>query len=233
MVSTPRQAALLASVERQNEVVLGPVGAPRAWFAAAERQRSRLRPDQGTGPMRVISFSGSARLADATSVASVVGRLADHYVEWTMVGADGEEHAVRAALGGRGKVTWIDPRAVDDLPHLVADHDVCLGTFGSADSGRHADVAVPPDLVQAAAAGCAIVTIATSSQREALGDAAVFVPPGNPDAVASRLAALADEPNELARYRDAATALAARSFMPARVVGELVDRLADGPAVPF
>ena len=71
-----------------------------------------------------------------------------------------------------------------NLPALVAGHDVCLGIFGTGDKALRV---VPNKVFQGAAAGCAIVTSDTAPQRRALGDAAVLVPPGDPEALAAAL----------------------------------------------
>ena len=86
---------------------------------------------------------------------------------------------VRAA-GGDG-VDWLDWVAPADLPALVADHDVCLGIFGRGDKALRV---VPNKVFQGAASGCAVVTSDTAPQRRALGDCAVLVPPGDPEALA-------------------------------------------------
>lgn len=49
-------------------------------------------------------------------------------------------------------------------------------------------------VLEAALAGCALVVGDIESQRELWSDAAVFVPPGDPDAIADAINALADDP---------------------------------------
>jgi glycosyltransferase involved in cell wall biosynthesis len=58
-----------------------------------------------------------------------------------------------------------------------------------------------------------------------LGDAAVYVAPGDPDALARALRSLAEDPDRLAGARAAARQLARDHFTPAQVVGPLHDRL--------
>ena len=98
-----------------------------------------------------------------------------------------------------------------DLPALVAGHDVCLGIFGTGDKALRV---VPNKVFQGAAAGCAIVTSDTAPQRRALGDAAVLVPPGDPEALAAALRRLADDRADLARLRRQARGLARQPFAP-------------------
>ena len=86
---------------------------------------------------------------------------------------------------------------------------------------------MPNKVYQGAAAGCAIVTSDTKPQRRALGDAALYVPPGDADALADALRGLARRPDELAAYRAAAHARADEAFRPEVVVAPLLERLGE------
>jgi glycosyltransferase involved in cell wall biosynthesis len=108
------------------------------------------------------------------------------------------------------------------LPAVVAAHDVCLGIFGV---GPKALRVVPNKVYQGAAAGCAVVTSDTRPQREALGDAAVFIRPGDAQALAAALRALADDAPALAKLRAAARDRARERFSSAVVVTALRERL--------
>jgi glycosyltransferase involved in cell wall biosynthesis len=120
-----------------------------------------------------------------------------------------------------------------DLPALVAGHDVCLGIFGRGDKALRV---VPNKVFQGAAAGCAVVTSDTAPQRRALGECAVLVPPGDPQALAAALRALADDRDRLQALRTGAWTLARERFVPEAVVVPLVQRVtmptAPGPATP-
>jgi glycosyltransferase involved in cell wall biosynthesis len=109
-----------------------------------------------------------------------------------------------------------------ELPAVVAGHDVCLGIFGT---GPKAARVVPNKVFQGAAAGCALVTSDTAPQRRVLGEAAVYVPPGDAQALARTLRSLAEDRPRLAAARAAARRLAIDHFTPAQVVGPLHDRL--------
>src|SRR6201999_1086001 len=109
-------------------------------------------------------------------------------IEVTMVGSGQEYEAARVAAAGNEQVRWRDLVAPDELRRLVAASDVCLGIFGTGAKARRV---VPNKIYQGAAAGCAIVTSDTAPQRRVLGDAAVLVPPGDPEALADALLRLA------------------------------------------
>jgi glycosyltransferase involved in cell wall biosynthesis len=105
---------------------------------------------------------------------------------------------------------------------LVASHDVCLGIFGTGDKALRV---VPNKVFQGAAAGCAIVTSDTAPQRRALAEAAILVPPGDPDALAAALLRLATGRAELIRLRQQAHQLAQQQFAPEQIVAPLAHQL--------
>jgi SAM-dependent methyltransferase len=144
-----------------------------------------------------------------------------------MIGGGQDEAEARAAAAPNPAVRWLDWVPAAELPALVAGHHVCLGIFGTSAKALRV---VPNKVFQGAAAGCAIVTSDTPPQRRALGDAAVLVPPGDPEALAAALVRLADDRAELARLRLAARKLAQQQFAPEQIVAPLTARLvpADG-----
>jgi glycosyltransferase involved in cell wall biosynthesis len=102
---------------------------------------------------------------------------------------------------------------------------VSLGIFGTTSKARHV---VPTKIFQGGAAGCAIVTSDTPPQRAALGDAAVFVPPGDAPALATALRQLATDRQRLAELRAAGYARMVERFTPA-AIGKLVHEAAIPP----
>jgi glycosyltransferase involved in cell wall biosynthesis len=84
---------------------------------------------------------------------------------------------------------------------------------------------VPNKVYQGAAAGCALVTSDTQPQRVAFDGASVFVPPGDPAALAAALVALAEDPNRVAELAAAARARSLDAFTPELVVRPLRSRL--------
>lgn len=139
-----------------------------------------------------------------------------------MIGGGQDEAETRAAAAGNTSVRWLDWVPSTELPAVVAEHDVCLGIFGT---GQKALRVVPNKVFQGAAAGCAIVTSDTAPQRRMLGDAAVLVPPGDAGALTDALANLAQDRTALAARRRAARELADERFTPAQVVAPLIERL--------
>jgi len=164
-----------------------------------------------------------------TSIGAALGRITGAPIEVTMIGSGQDEAETRAAAAANRAVRWLDWVPAAELPALVASHHVCLGIFGTSAKALRV---VPNKVFQGAAAGCAIVTSDTPPQRRALGDAAVLVPPGDPAALATALARLADDRAELARLRFEAHKLAQQHFAPEQIVAPLTAKLAPASGPP-
>jgi glycosyltransferase involved in cell wall biosynthesis len=210
VVDTAEQAAMLATGQRRKAVVV-PVGAPAEWFAA---------PGGDTSPeLRVVFFGLFTPLQGTTVIGEALAKLAGRTdIRVTMIGTGQDSDAARAAAAPNRHITWLDWVAADRLPQLVAEHDVCLGIFGT---GPKAQRVVPNKVYQGAAAGCAIVTSDTPPQRRALGGAAAFVPVGDAAALADVLRELADDRARLAELREASASHATREFAPEVIIAAL------------
>jgi glycosyltransferase involved in cell wall biosynthesis len=212
LLDTDEHCALLPASARGKAVVV-PVGAPPAWFAAGASVRG------GDGPLRVAFFGLFTPLQGATVIGDALHRLAARSdITATMIGTGQDLEAARAAAMDSPQVTWRTWVDNADLPELVADHDVCLGIVGTTPKAFRV---VPNKVYQGAAASCAVVTSDTAPQRRMLGDAACYVPAGDPEALAAALGRLADDRQLLASLRSAARAVALRDFSPHAVVEPL------------
>jgi glycosyltransferase involved in cell wall biosynthesis len=204
----------------QPKAVVVPVGAPLPWHAAA-RDASGASGDEN-GPLRVVFYGLFTPLQGTPVIGEALGLLAGADIEVTMIGRGQDEAATKRAAAANQSVRWLDWVPAADLPAVVAEHDVCLGIFGTGDKALRV---VPNKVYQGAAAGCAIITSDTAPQRRVLGDAAVLVPPGDAGALAAALLRLADDREELLKLRHAARQLAAEQFTPGQIVEPLVARL--------
>ena len=186
------------------------------------------RPAHRPGALRVVFFGLFTPLQGTPAIGAALGLLADDpQVEVTMIGA-GQDRAETRRLAGRqpARCTGSTGSSRPSCPPWSPRHDVCLGIFGI---GPKALRVVPNKVYQGAAAGCAVVTSDTPPQRQALGDAAVFVPPGDAGALAAALRALAARPRPRWPSCRAAAADRARDrFAPPVVVTALRDRLHAG-----
>jgi glycosyltransferase involved in cell wall biosynthesis/SAM-dependent methyltransferase len=217
VVDTEEHLARLPARHRVRAVVV-PVGAPSAWHLAARPAESQ----DADGPLRVVFYGLYTPLQGAPVIGAALNRLAGAPIEVTMIGDGQDKAATMAAAGAGDRVRWLDWVPADELPALVAGHDVCLGIFGTGDKALRV---VPNKVFQGAAAGCAIVTSDTAPQRRALSGAGVLVPPGDPDALAAALLRLSGDRGELTRLRQRARELAQEQFTPERIVRPLLPRL--------
>jgi glycosyltransferase involved in cell wall biosynthesis len=197
--------------EPRDRVVVVPVGAPAWWF----REPATLPPE----PLRVAFFGLFTPLQGTPVIGRAIAALRDEAgIAFTMIGTGQDYAATREAAGAHPAVTWLDRVAHDALPDLMATQHVCLGVFGT---GPKALRVVPNKVYQGAAAGCVVVTSDTAPQRRTLGDAAVYVPPGDAAALAAALRDLAHDSDRVAKLRHAAYDLARQSFRPETVVAPL------------
>ncbi|MEV4511147.1 glycosyltransferase [Dactylosporangium sp. NPDC049525] len=217
VVDTDEQRDALPPQVRARSVVC-PVGAPDTWFTAGAEVPASPDAD---GPLRVVFFGLYTPLQGAPIIGAAAALLAGRPVRFTMIGHGQDDAATRQAAAD-ADVQWRTWVAADTLPAVVAAHDVCLGIFGA---GPKAARVVPNKIFQGAAAGCAIVTSDTAPQRRTLGDAAVFVPPGDPAALAAALDRLATDRAELARLRTAAHTVAGQAFTAGRAATPLWHRI--------
>jgi glycosyltransferase involved in cell wall biosynthesis len=217
VVDTEEHLEIVPEKYRSKAVVVY-VGAPEPWHAAAVEPSATA----GNGPLKVVFYGLYTPLQGTPVIGAALGRLAGAPVEVTMIGGGQDEAETKRAAAANTSVRWLDWVPAAELPALVAAHDVCLGIFGTGDKALRV---VPNKVFQGAAAGCAVITSDTPPQRRVLGDAAVLVPPGDPEALASALLGLAGDREALLKLRHAARLLAAEQFTPEQVVGPLTDRL--------
>jgi glycosyltransferase involved in cell wall biosynthesis len=205
----------LLEPEKRGQAVVVPIGAPSAWYH---------RPDRAAeSTLRVVYHGTYTPLQGAPVIGDAIGWLAgDPRIVFTMVG-DGQDRGRTHELAARNQhVVWHSWVEQSRMPALVAGHDVCLGIFGTTPKGLRV---VPNKAYQGAAAGCAVLTSDTEPQRRALGEAAVYVPPGDATALAEALRLLADDRERVRELREAAYRHADEFFRPSAVVAALHARL--------
>lgn len=216
MVDTEEHAEVLPPAVRPRAVVV-PVGADQRWFdAGAERA-----PAGSDGALSVVFYGLLTPLQGVPVIAEAL-RLLDGAVRATVIGTGQDEAEVDRLLCDVPGVTRLPWVAADDLPALVAQHDVCLGIFGTGDKARRV---VPNKAYQGAAAGCVVVTSDTVPQRRTFGADAVLVPPGDPQALADALRSLAADLPRTADLALRSRATAVRDFSAAGVVRPLASRI--------
>lgn len=176
--------------------IVVPVGAPDAWRTAAAARETT------GGVLSVVFFGLYTPLQGAPVIAEAVrdAVAAGAALRVTMVGSGQDLPRTREILAGTPGVTWRDWVEPDELPALVAGHQVCLGIFSDTPKGVRV---VPNKVYQGLAAGCVVITSDTPPQRRAVGENVELVLPADPAALAAELGALCD-PAALAAARERA-----------------------------
>jgi hypothetical protein len=172
------------------------VGAPDAWRTAA----SSAEPVEGE--LSAVFFGLYTPLQGAPVIGEAVrdAVAAGAPLRVTMVGGGQDLPRTREILARTPGVTWRDWVEPDELPALVAGHQVCLGIFSDTPKGLRV---VPNKVYQGLAAGCVVVTSDTPPQRRAVGESVELVPAADSGALAARLVELCD-PAALAAARERA-----------------------------
>lgn len=214
-VDTPENLELVPPRLRTRALVV-PVGAPERWFHVPRRAH---KPE-----LTVVFYGSYTPLHGAPEIGQAIGLLAaeEAPIRFSMVGTGQDYDSTRTAAGNGAIATWTDWIEPAELPAFVAKHDVCLGIFGTTPKARRV---VPMKVYGGAAAGCAVVTSGTAPQRRALGEAAVYVRPGDAKALATALRDLAGDRDRVWQLRLAAHARAREAFRPEVVVAELRNRV--------
>jgi glycosyltransferase involved in cell wall biosynthesis len=210
---------------RRRDVVVARVGASREWFDVATPDLESESDDPQAGRDLSVVFFGLFTPLQGTVTIGRALRLLHKQgvaVRATFIGSGQDADAVRRLVDDLPAIHWIEWVESDDLPSLVAAHDVCLGIFGTTDKALRV---VPNKVYQGAAAGTLIITSDTPPQRRTLGEAAVLVRPGDAEALATALAGIASDRALLVSGRRAARQLAERSFTAAAVAEPLVEKL--------
>jgi starch synthase len=192
-----RQALLLENVPSER-IAVQPVGVDRSVFRPTERDRSLLEkwgiPDGWSTMLycgRLIREKGVVDLVRA--VARVPGTVL------VLVGEGPERtrlEAVARAQGTSDRLRFVGAVDYGEMSRLYASADVfCLPSVATPYWQEQFGMV----LVEAMACGTPIVTTATGSIPEVVGDAAVLVPAYAPDQLAAAVAdVLADAPRRAA-----------------------------------
>ena len=208
-----------SDIER-NRVVQ--VGAPSMWF----NQTSRVHDP--AEPVSICFFGLYTPLQGASTIAAAIWLLSQRDdLVWTLIGTGQQRAEAEATIGDFDRVQWVDWLEAGQLAATVAEHDICLGIFGSTPKAMRV---VPNKVYQGAAAGCAIITSDTRPQREAMGEAAVYVPAGNPVALAEAIVRMVENRTALIRMQAAARSRALEHFSPQGMSSALHDILISATA---
>ncbi|MFI5270918.1 MAG: glycosyltransferase [Candidatus Saccharimonadales bacterium] len=217
LVDTKEHQEELPAKFKKKSLVIS-VGAPNEWFVSPKKTHKKAEP------LKVIFFGNYIPLQGATVIAQSLA-LINEEVHLSMVGGgQDKDDAVTIALlqSPSVHVHWFDWVESYELPEIVADHDVCLGIFGDT---KKSHKVVPNKMFQGAAAGCALITSSTGPQKQTLGEAAIYVSPGDPKSLASAINDVAKDRAKLQTLKNKSRTLAEEKFRPKTIVLPLIKLL--------
>jgi glycosyltransferase involved in cell wall biosynthesis len=248
----PEEAARYRELERpeaadelERSVLAGadlvfPVSSPLAEYAARRgARRIEVMPNavrlerfeslsiraEGGSPQAV--FAGALRpWHGVETIAAAWHRLGSDAPPLRVIG-DGPGREALAAVGGE----MMGAVAHADVPALLAEADIGLAPY-AADAPTYFS---PLKLFEYLAAGLAVVAADIPGVRDVVGeDGALLMPPGDADALAAGVAALAADAEERSRLRENARSLAKLHTWEqrARRILRAVDELSPKKAVP-
>ncbi|OZG64357.1 glycosyltransferase [Bifidobacterium eulemuris] len=213
LLDTDEHLRLMPDAEQHKGMVV-PVGAPREWFDAGN---TRPSSEQRLGD--VVFYGLYTPLQGAPVIAEAIVKLAERNIrpKFTLIGKGQDYDQVRSIINDLDNVTFIEWAEPEELPRMVASHTIALGIFSSTPKGLRV---VPNKVYQSMAAGCAVITSDTAPQRRMVADGAVFVEPGNSDALADAIERLLSDVDALAQAQGNAVKVA-RKFTSSIITNDM------------
>jgi len=201
----------LTGVPRERFRVL-PVGADDSLF------RPRAVPPE---PGSVLFYGTYIPLHGVHTILAAAARLRDRPLRFKLIGA-GQERARAEAFVREHRLAHVElaePVPLERLPDEIARSWLCLGIFGT--SGKASRV-IPNKIFQCLAVGRPVLTGETPAVTGAFApDEVATVPPGDPEALAEAIAALADDPARTEALAAAGHARFRRDYRGEVLAGEL------------
>ena len=214
IVVDTREHKAMVPARRQADVAVVPIGVSNGWLSTEARPVSQ-------SPMKVLFFGLFTPLQGTEVIAEAIRLTADEVpaIFFTLIGTGQDYATARRIVGQDDRVSWFDWVDPHDLPAVATEHDVILGIFGEGDKALRV---VPNKVVQGAAAGLAVVTSDTATQRDLFGSSAVYVPSGSAVALAEALSVLAADPVRVGELGRCGRELIARERSPSVVIEPLL-----------
>ena len=193
------------------------------WLGADDDVMRPRAAERDDGRFRVLFYGTYSPLHGAEEIVRAAALLAAHdTIEFLMVGQGHTDSAVRALTEHLGvqSIRFLDRVAYDALPDLIANSDVCLGSFGVVEPANRV---IPFKVFDGLAMRRPVVTAGTPAAREALTDRVHcrLCPAGDPAALAERLVELERDRVETRALAERGHELFRRTFSIAALSAEM------------
>lgn len=194
LVDTPENARYVTELAGLpgSQVVVFPVGVDESIFYPPATER-----EPATGELDVLFYGTFIPLHGVETIirAAAIVNAERPGVRFELIGT-GQEYAAARELAdrlGASNIRWSDWLPYSELGGRLREADVALGIF---DGGGKASRVIPNKVHQALACGVPVVTRSSPAALRLLDDweSALLVPPDDPEALATALCRLADDP---------------------------------------
>ncbi len=189
-----------------------PVGAYDVWFHPMPERAE-------DGRVRVQFFGSYIPFHGVEYMLHAANRLRERpEIEFELIGR-GQRYAAMRELARHldlPNVRFADPVPPETLPGRIAEADITLGVFGAGDKTRRV---VPNKVYQNLAMRKPLITGESDTVRQAFADGVHLrlVPPADPDALASAVCALADDPTSRERLAENGYRRVQEAFTPTHI----------------
>ena len=156
------------------------VGADETLFEAAPARAA-------VGPVEALFYGSFIPLHGAETIIEAARVYQGPPVRWCLLGDGPEKPACVTAAAGLAHVTFENPIPYAQLPARIHRADILLGVFGTT---QKAGRVIPNKVFQALASGRPVITRSSAAYppETQFSSAFAFVPPGNPQALATAVA---------------------------------------------
>lgn len=225
IADTPAHAGYFSrvlGVPRENLAVVH-VGAEEALFKPA-----RLPSKDVDRPLEVLFYGSFIPLQGPRIVIEAARLYQGPPVKWVLLGQGPLRKVCEDKAGGLENVRFEDWTPYESLPARIHQADILLGVFGTTPK---ADRVIPNKVFQSLACGRPVITRSASAYPEGLAAAGqsglVWVPPGDAQSLADRVATLAANPAQLRPLGEAA-AQSSRQYFSESVLRDQLNAALNG-----
>lgn len=185
-------------------------------YVGAEEALFRSRPlavKSPDSPMEVLFYGSFIQLQGPQVVVEAASLYQGPSVKWVLLGLGPLRSVCEERARGMETISFEDWLPYERLPERIRRADVLLGVFGTTPkAGR----VIPNKVFQSLASGRVVVTRSAASYPEPLlameNSGLEWVPAGDAQALADKVAALASDPARLGQLGEAAAATSRQYF---------------------